>query len=394
MRILFIHEVNYVNKVIFEMHEFPELLSLQGHDVSFFHFPESPDKPRTSMRTVRETIHGRVHDDARIRLITPPTFGGGALERYVAPLLGIPALRRELRKGGYDVVVLYAVPTTGWQTVSIARRAKVPVIYRALDVSHQIRRNVLAPLIHMAERFISKNAALVSANNPAMAAYCVRISGRTLPTSVDLPPIDLSHFQQPAKADMRERLGLGTDDKVLLYMGSFFDFSGLDVLIDDLIPLFARHPELKLVLVGGGEMDFSLRETVRRRGLEDRVIFTGIVPYADLPAYLKSADVAVNPFHQELVTNVALPHKVLQYMAAHVPTVSTDLEGLHGVLGDESGVTLVADQHDVARMATEIAYADEATRATIAERQSEYVSKTFSKDLAVAAFESTLNSVR
>ena len=61
MRILFIHEVNYRDKVIFEMHEFPELLSLRGHDVSFLHYPEGAGRQHSSLRTRREVISGRVH---------------------------------------------------------------------------------------------------------------------------------------------------------------------------------------------------------------------------------------------------------------------------------------------------------------------------------------------
>jgi len=393
VRILFIHEVNYLNKVIFEMQEFPELLALEGHDVSFFHYPEAPDEPTVSWRTTRDTISGRVHPEAEIRLITPPTFGGGALERYVAPLLATPALRHEIRRGGYDVVVLYAVPTTGWQAVAFAKRAGVPIVYRALDVSHQIRESPLAPLIHKAERYVAGNASLVSGNNPAMSAYCARISDRTGPTTTDLPPIDLSHFEEGGAQDMRPALGLSPDDTVLLFMGSFFAFSGLDVLIDDLGSHFDAHPDLKLVLVGGGELDAQLRATVARRSLESRVIFTGVVPYSSLPAYLASADVAVNPFRPELLTNVALPHKVLQYMAAGVPTVSTDLEGLRGVLGDGSGVTLVHDQRGVANAAVSLAYEPASVRTDIARRQRDYVDRTFSQRLAVEAFERTLQSL-
>lgn len=394
MRILFIHEVNYRNKVIFEMHEFPELLALRGHDVAFLHYPEFPDRPRVSLRTVRERLRGRVHPEATIDLITPPTLGGGSFERYLAPLLGVPALRREIRAGGYDVVVLYAVPTTGWQAVGLARRAGVPIVYRALDVSHRIRSSLLAPLIRLAERYINKNVTLVSANNPAMARYCVEMSGRTGPSEVNLPPIDLSHFEARAGKDIRAELGLNSSHKVILYMGSFFEFSGLDVLIDRLESEFARYPNLRLVLIGGGDLDARLRETVKERNLSDRVLFTGVVPYAQLPDYLKTADVALNPFRSELVTNVALPHKVLQYMAAGVPVVSTDLDGLHGVLGDESGVTLIKNSSLIASAAAELAHAAPEVLSGIAARQSDYVTRTFSMESAVASFESTLESVR
>lgn len=389
-RILFIHEVNYANKVIFEMHEFPELLALRGHEVSFFHFPESPDSPRRSLRTRRETIHGRVHPEAELDLVTPPTCGGRALERYTAPLLNLPSLRREIRSGNYDVIVLYAVPTTGWQAVAIAKKAGVPVVFRALDVSHKIRANILSPLIRMAEKYIYRNATVVSANNPALAEYCIELSGRTLPTEVHVPPIDLSHFERPVDGDLRAQVGLSPSNRVVLYMGSFFSFSGLDTVIEGMVEQFAKYPELRLVLVGGGEIDEKLRSLARDLGVADKVIFTGVVPYAKLPEYLKLADVAINPFRQELLTHVALPHKVLQYMAAGIPVVSTSLRGLRGVLGEAPGVTWADSPDSVAEVATTLAHLSDRTLAQISRDQKRCVTERFSKESAVDAFEETL----
>ncbi len=394
MRILFIHEVNYLNKVIFEMHEFPELLALAGHEVSFFHYPERPDRRRVSLRARHEPIPGRVHPEASIRLITAPTFGGHAMERYVAPLLVLPTLSREIHKGRYDAIVLYAVPTLGWQAVSIAKRAGVPVLFRALDVSHKIRASLFAPLIRMAERYIYRNADLVSANNPAMAEYCRESSGRTGPTVVNVPPVDLSHFSGPAEPAMRVELEIPASGKVLLYMGTFFGFCGLDRVVEAMPAELAKHPDLFLVLVGGGELDAFLRKRVAELGIGDRVVFTGVVPYAKLPRYLKVADVAINPFRPELLTNVALPHKILQYMAAGVPTVSTSLSGIRGLLGEDSGVTWAASQDAVAETAASLSHATPKQLASIASTQARKVTELFSQKAALGSFEESLRAVR
>ncbi|AGW40718.1 glycosyltransferase [Leifsonia xyli subsp. cynodontis DSM 46306] len=393
MRILFVHEVNYLDKVIYEMHEFPELLALRGHDVSFFHYPEAPVTPSRSLKTTRRRIPGRAYPDAEIELITPPTFGGRPVERYAAPLLNLPGLRREITTGRYDVVVLYAVPTTGWQAVSIAKRAGVPVVFRALDVSHQIRTSPVSPLIRRAERHIYATADLISANNPAMAEYCVDLAGRTGPVSVDLPPVDLSHFAD-AKPDVRETLGLEANDKVIVYMGSFFGFSGLDIVLEKAAAHLRENPRLKLLYIGGGELDGELRRRTVELGLPSQVIFTGVIPYADLPGYLAAGDVAINPFRPQLLTDVALPHKVLQYMAAGVPAVSTSLRGLRGVVGDTAGVTWAEGPADVVERAISVAALPAEERAAIGARQREFVMTAFSKESAAIGFERTLESVR
>ena len=390
MRLLFIHEVNFVSKVIFEMHEFPELLTLRGHDVTFFHYPE--DGGSRSLRTTRQRITGRAYPTAELTLVTPPTFGGGSLERLAAPLIDLPSLRREIRGGGYDAIVLYSVPTTGWQTVSIARRAGVPVIYRALDVSHEIRKTAFTPLIQRAEAHVYRHATLISANNPALGEYCVQVSGREGPVTVDLPPVDLGHFERPA-ASVRSRYGLRPEHRVIAYMGSFFSFSGLDDVLLALRPAFEADPLLRLVLIGGGELEPRLRQLCEQHQLDNQVIFTGVVPYAELPAHLAMADVAINPFRSFQATNVAFPHKVLQYLASGIPAVSTSLRGLRGVLGDAAGVRWADDAAGVAQISLEMLQLDPVSKARLSERERSFMNETFSHERAAESFERTIRSV-
>ena len=195
MKILFVHEVNYRSKVIFEMHEFPEMLALAGHDVHFLEFPEGTGIRSSALRTQRNSIPGRAYPKAIINLITPPNLGGGIIDRMLAPITVIPILRKLISNGGFDVIVLYAVPTSGWQTVKIARKAGVPVVFRALDVSHLIRKGLTSRLVKLAERYVYKRATIVSANNLVLGQYVADLGGRSDSPIINFPPLDLFFFQ-------------------------------------------------------------------------------------------------------------------------------------------------------------------------------------------------------
>jgi glycosyltransferase involved in cell wall biosynthesis len=123
--------------------------------------------------------------------------------------------------------------------------------------------------------------------------------------------------------------------------------------------------------------------------LEGRVIFTGFIPYAKLPSYLQLSDVAINPMMSRLVSNTAFPHKVLQYMAADIPIVSTKLQGIFETFGADSGVTWVGGSADVLAEAIELA-GDGARRNTAVQKQADTVSSHLSVDRAVEEFESLL----
>jgi glycosyltransferase involved in cell wall biosynthesis len=390
MKILFIHEVSYTKKVIFEMHEFPELLALRGHDVSFLEFDEGRKFWDRRTKSNLNRVSGRVHTGSNISISRPFQLGVPGLDRILAVFTVISALRRLLRANDFDVIVLYAVPTFGIQTIKMARRAGIPVVFRALDVSHKIRSSWFSPVIKLVEKYVYRNADLLSANNQAMADYCNQLSGRTKATEVHYPPLDLEHFKNPVRDPrLAASLGIAETDKVITYMGSFFYFSGLKVAIEEFSKSAA--PDQKLLLIGGGEQDKELREKVRKLELTNRVIFTGFVPYAELPKYLSLADVAINTLEPNLVADVALPNKVLQYVASRLRVVSTELSGLKSILAKSNALTWAASPELVLKRALQILNdkpTNEDQRLNIGE-----ILSGFEPSTAVSSFETTLEKL-
>ena len=98
---------------------------------------------------------------------------------------------------------------------------------------------------------------------------------------------------------------------------------------------------MKLVLVGGGELDGKLRNLVKDLKLDDQVIFTGFVEFDHLPDFLAAADVLINPMKKSLVSDTALPNKVIQYLAESRTVVSTNLKGVSLTFDGYSGLHLV-----------------------------------------------------
>jgi glycosyltransferase involved in cell wall biosynthesis len=147
-------------------------------------------------------------------------------------------------------------------------------------------------------------------------------------------------------------------------MGTFYRFSGLDWFIDGMAETLRRRPDVKLLLIGGGEADGDLRQRVAQLDLESQVVFTGFIDYPELTDHLRLGDVAITPFEEKLVTHCALPGKMLQYAGCGLPTVSTRLEGIQGLIPEGGGalyrepgapfvaaVTRLLDQPDERRAA-------------------------------------------
>ncbi len=331
MKILFIHEVNYSAKPIYEIHEFPEQLAALGHDVAFWHFPEGQSVISNLAQGWKRFIRGRVIQGTTLTLYSIPFLGGNFLGRLLTAAIAHLWARKVFRDFRPDVIVSFSVPTQGWQALWVAKRMGIPFAFRALDVSHLIRKSPFNSQVKRAEQYIYQSCDLLSANNSAMLRYCLPDldSARTRGV-VHLPPLDLKKFSLGDRARGRALLNLGSEDRVVMYMGTFFYFSGLG---DVIVEFLKRRKSEKLILVGGGEQEEELKKLTADLGAENYVYFPGFVPFDELPDVLRAADVAINPMEQSLVSDVALPNKVLQYLAAHVPTVSTPLRGLKETLG-------------------------------------------------------------
>jgi glycosyltransferase involved in cell wall biosynthesis len=391
VRILFLHEVNYLEKPIFEMHEFPEHLAALGHEVGFVQFPEGLSLEQVRSLGWKSIIPGRVLPNQNLTLYTPQNAAGNLLGRLKTALTFKRTFSAAVKDFSPDVVVGFSVPTSGWQALAVCKKLSIPFVFRALDVSHLIRKSVFSPLILNAEKFIYRNASAVSANNPAMADYCRTMGAVATTTFVDLPPIDLSHFANglSQRDRVRSNLGIPSESKVILYMGSFFYFSGLPQLVDE----FARSATEKtvLVLVGGGEQDQELRRQVATLGLAKKVLFTGFVGFNELPSYLAAADVAVNPMQSSLVSNAAFPNKVIQYLATGLVVATTKLKGLELTFGDVPGIRYSEAPEQVMRDALEMASSRELN--ALGKANQVLVAEKFSKVEAVKAFETRLRGV-
>jgi glycosyltransferase involved in cell wall biosynthesis len=187
---------------------------------------------------------------------------------------------------------------------------------------------------------------------------------------------------------MRTKMGIEQNSFVITYMGSLFTFSGLIQVVSDFAVL--SEPTDRLVIIGGGDIANELKQKVKELNIEAKVIFTGVINYSDLPDYLSVSDVLINPFESILVTNLALPHKVLQYLATGIPTVSTELSGLFHSLGNEAGIYWVNSPELVIDACIKLKHETLNEKIASTELGKEFVNHHFSRSATLNSFISTL----
>lgn len=140
--------------------------------------------------------------------------------------------------------------------------------------------------------------------------------------------VDVDSFQLRGDADPMLRQRLGLDGKsVVGFVGSFYGYEGLDLLVAASARLLAQRPDLRVLLVGGGPQEANLKAQVAALGIVDKVIFTGRVPHADVQQYYDLIDVLAYPRIPIRLTELVTPLKPLEAMAQGRMFVASDVGG-------------------------------------------------------------------
>ena len=147
--------------------------------------------------------------------------------------------------------------------------------------------------------------------------------------------VDFALFGDPPPRDdaLAAELGLGSGP-VIGFIGSFYDYEGLDDLIGALPLLRRRHPDASLLLVGGGPMEAALR--AQAAGI-DAIHFTGRVPHGEVERYYSLIDVLAYPRKASRLTGLVTPLKPLEAMAQGRIVAASDVGGHRELIAD--GVT-------------------------------------------------------
>lgn len=147
--------------------------------------------------------------------------------------------------------------------------------------------------------------------------------------------VDIDSFQLSGEPDaaMKAKLGL-SGMTVIGFVGSFYAYEGLDLLLDALTEVFARRPELRVLLVGGGPQEAKLKAQAQRLGIADKAIFTGRVPHADVSRYYDLIDLLAYPRYSMRLTELVTPLKPLEAMAQGRVFVASDVGGHKELIRD------------------------------------------------------------
>ena len=167
------------------------------------------------------------------------------------------------------------------------------------------------------------------------------------PARITLSPngVDLSLFGDPVAPDpsLRRELDLG-EGPVIGFIGSFYDYEGLDVLIDAMPLVLESHAETRLLLVGGGPCAAALRARAEASPAAAAIRFVGRVPHHEVERFYALADIMAYPRKASRLTDLVTPLKPLEAMAQGKLVAASAVGGHRELITDgETGVLFAPD---------------------------------------------------
>ncbi|MGV3731329.1 MAG: TIGR04063 family PEP-CTERM/XrtA system glycosyltransferase [Sphingopyxis sp.] len=261
----------------------------------------------------------------------------------------VEALARDWKP---DVLHAHSPVLDGLAALRVGKRLGIPVIYEirafwedaAVGNGTGREGSLRYRLTKMVETYAVKSA-------DAVAVICEGLRGDLIargidPAKITVSPngVDLELFGDPPPRDdaLASALGFAADDAVIGYIGSFYDYEGIDDLIAAMPALAAAQPKARLLLVGGGPMEAALKGQAAASPASAQIHFVGRVPHDQVGRYYSLIDILAYPRKKMRLTDLVTPLKPLEAMAQGKLVAASDVGGHRELIEDGATGTLFA----------------------------------------------------
>jgi glycogen(starch) synthase len=256
-----------------------------------------------------------------------------------------------------DILHAHSPSLCGAAALRVARKLGLPLVYeirafwedaavgngegRAGSVKYLLTRTLENHVINGADQVVTicqglKDDLVARGTDPARIAIA--------PNGVDLSLFGSPLARDPAFA---AKLGLG-EGPVIGFIGSFYDYEGLDDLIEAMPLLIEMHPTARLLLVGGGACEEMLQHQAAASSAAAAIHFAGRVPHDEVEHYYALCDIMAYPRKRSRLTDLVTPLKPLEAMAQGKLVAASDVGGHRELIADGVTGTLFAPDNPAA----------------------------------------------
>jgi PEP-CTERM/exosortase A-associated glycosyltransferase len=259
-----------------------------------------------------------------------------------------------------DIIHAHSPVLNGIPANWAARKLSIPVVYEirafwedaAVDHGTTTEGSLRYNLTKWIETQVCKNADHVGILCNGLKTDLVSrgiIADKITPIFNGVNPDDFKPCQPDEEYLKEWQL---TGKKIIGFIGSFYHYEGLDLLVKAFAQVAVQDKNATLLLVGGGEMEGELKQLINSLKLNDRVVMPGRISHERVPAVYAMIDILAYPRYSMRLTELVTPLKPLEAMAMGKVLVASDVGGHKELITDgETGTLFKAgDEDELARV--------------------------------------------
>lgn len=255
-----------------------------------------------------------------------------------------------------DILHAHSPALNGLAALKAAKKYNIPLVYEcrafwedaAVDHGTTTENSLRYYTTKWLETYVFKKATAITTICEGLRNDI--ISRGISPEKITVIPnaVNIEKFAYGMKPNQDLRSQLGLQDKIVLgFIGSFYAYEGLPLLLEALPKIIEKQPQIRLLLVGGGLQESLVKQKTAELNLNGYVIFTGRVPHDLVQDYYNQVDIFVYPRLPMRLTELVTPLKPLEAMAQGRLVVASDVGGHKELIRDnETGRLFKANDSD------------------------------------------------
>ncbi|MDP2171348.1 MAG: glycosyltransferase, exosortase A system-associated [Rhodocyclaceae bacterium] len=291
-----------------------------------------------SVAAAYEDVDGLRFYRTRVPPVGPPILN--ELRQIKATETRLEQLARELRP---DILHAHSPVLNAIPALRVGKRLGIPVVYEirafwedaAVDHGTTRQNSLRYRLTRALETWVLRRVDHAFTICEGLRKDIVERGIPADKVTVIPNAVDIETFQLSGEPDAALKSRLALDGTTVIgFIGSFYAYEGLDLLLDAFPVMLAKRPELRVLLVGGGPQEANLKAQAERLGVTDKVLFTGRVPHSEVSRYYDLIDLLAYPRHSMRLTELVTPLKPLEAMAQGRIFIASDVGGHKELIRD------------------------------------------------------------
>lgn len=358
MKILIVHETDWLKNNPTQPIHLAEKLSLRGHEIHAIDFELYWNTEKWELFPRKQIFDkvSKLYKGANISLIRPGICKLPVFDKFSLLFSHTIEINNQIKEFNPDIIIGFGI-LNAYIAMKLARKHNIPFIYYWVEVLHtMLPFRPYQPIAKFIERLTLKSAKCVVTINDELKDYTIEMGSKYEQTYVVRAGVDFERFKLNNDGlDIRKLYGIEKEDFVIIFVGRLYNFSGLKEVALELVK--TKNKKTKLLIVGDGELYSELKHIKEEYKLE-QLILTGQQPYAKIPAFIAASDVCILPSYNNRITRHIVPIKLYEYMAMGKPVIATELPGVVKEFGHDNGMIYVKSPENVISKALELSEAE------------------------------------